>query len=312
MGTKLPTFFIVGAAKAGTTSIADYLNTHPQVYISPIKEPHYFSKDIRCENFEEKYRKLVCFDQDDYFAKEPLEQKHAAFIQKQEHYEQLFNDMQADQIGGEGSVGYLYSQEAPREIYKQVPKAKIIIILRNPIGRAFSHWLMDLRMGIVHEGGFLQAIEADVHAPKKGWGNQHLYIELGLYFQQVKRYFDTFGRDNVKVILFDDLKVSNAKVMEDITQFLGLETFEYDLEGKKNPAKLPKFPLLHSTIRKLGLIDLGNAIIPKIFLEKLKASIYTNKNLPKLTSEDRVALQKYFKEDIVNLSELINRDLTAW
>lgn len=309
---KLPSFFIVGAAKAGTTSIASYLNSHPQVYFSPIKEPHYFSKDIRCKNFEPNYKKLMCFNQDKYFSTKPLKEIHAAFIEKEEHYKQLFDAMKEDEIGGEGSVGYLYSKEAPQAIKESIPDAKIIIILRNPIGRAFSHWLMDVRMGIVHGNNFLEAIEADINATNKSWGNSHLYVELGLYFEQVQRYFQTFGRENVKVILFDDLKISNANVMQDITGFLGLHSFEYDLEGKKNPAKLPKFPILHKIIRAMGLIKIGNIIIPQGLLQKVKESIYTTKNLPKLTPEDKKEMLAYFSQDIKSLAKLIDRDLDTW
>jgi len=311
MSKLIPNFFIVGAAKAGTTSLYYYLNQHPNVYMSPIKEPHFFCKDIRCKNFNENYRKNSCFDIKKYLRESTLKSRHIAFIEKEEEYLELFRERKTEKILGEASTGYLYSNVAAKEIYNFNPNSKIIIMLRNPVERAFSHWLMDLKGGAT-ESSFIEAINRDYKKSEKGWGISHLYVELGLYYEQVKRYMDLFPDNNLKILLYEDFKNNNTKVMDEIFNFLEVRKIPIE-RVEKNKAGIPK----NNFVTKIKNIEsvkrVAKAIIPESLKQKLNSYLYTSENLPILKNDAKDMLnQKFFNEDIYNLSKLINRDLSAW
>jgi len=156
-----PNFFIVGAVKAGTTLLYHYLSQHSNIYMCPIKEPHHFCTDIRCEDFSQDYRRQTCFDMEKYLNKSPLQMKHIAFIESRKQYLDLFREMKSERMAGEVSTGYLFSHNAAKEIHKFNPNAKIIMVLRESVERAFPHWVMDLRGTDVYRKSFLDAIEVD-------------------------------------------------------------------------------------------------------------------------------------------------------
>ena len=195
----MPTFIVVGANKGGTTSIYHYLKQHKQVYLSPVKEPHFFSKDIDVNLFKREFAQNKLQDIDKYVNGEMKEEFHAAFIRDIEQYKKLFSKVQDQKAVGELSTSYLFSEVAAKEIKALIPDCKIIICLRNPFERAYSHYRMNLWTGNSNEFDFYKALVEDYDHKPKVWGNAHLYTEIGLYYQQVKRYLDLFGKDNVKI-----------------------------------------------------------------------------------------------------------------
>lgn len=309
---KKPNFIIAGAAKAGTTSIYHYLNNHPDVYMSPIKEPHYFCKDIRCRNFSKSYQKRVCFDIKKYLDSTVLEKKHITYVENLEDYCQLFREIKEEKIAGEASVGYLYSQVAAEKIYEFNSDMKIVIFLRNPVERAFSHWVMNLRGKDVCRSSFLDAVKEDQAREEKGWGKSRLYIELGLYYDQVKRYLDIFPREQVLILLYDDLCDDSSAFFKQLFEFLRIAPSSIDASQRYNKASIPKYPALNGAINKMKINKLATKFLPKDIKNRIKSALSDNKNLPKLTSRDRDNIQCYFDADIVLLEKLIDRNLSAW
>ena len=180
----LPNFFIVGVGKGGTTSLYKYLSFHQEIYMSPIKEPNYFAKDI--------YDFHDCLD-----IQSPLENF--------ESYIALFKNVKNEKAIGEASVSYLYSNIAPFEIRKLIPDAKIIIILRNPIERALSHFLMNLRDGLIIDTEFCRAIQ-----------KRPLYLELGLYSKHIKKYYSIFSKEKILLLFYEDLKENPLDLLKKI------------------------------------------------------------------------------------------------
>ncbi len=305
----LPNFFIVGAAKAGTTSLYNYFRQHEEIYMSPIKEPHYFSKDIKYANFNKLYKKNAFVDFERYFKSKPLRNLPLAYIEKFEDYLRLFEDAQNYKAIGEASVSYLYSRAAAKEIRNCVSNAKIIIILRNPVERAFSHYLMDLRTGIVR-GDFLCVVKEDISASSKGWGISHLYIELGLYYEQVKRYLDLFPLEDVKIILFEEFKNDTLNVLMDLFDFLGVKQRTVDVSERYNSAQIPRFELLNEISFKLGIGRFFHGV-PENIKRNIKRMIFKPVTT-RLTKKEFDCLIGYFAEDIKNLEGLIGRDLSRW
>jgi len=307
-----PNLFIVGAAKAGTTSLYNYLDMHKDVYMSPIKEPHFFSKDIRHSTFTHKGASKVSIDMKKYLAKEILEKRHIEFIENFDDYIELYRDVKNEKIIGEISTGYLFSNVAAAEIYNFNPDAKIIFVLRNPIERAFSHWLMDLRGNDVCRSSFLDAVQEDQHKEDKGWGKSHLYIELGLYYQQVKRYFDIFPREQLLVLLFDDMKTNPKLFYKTIYSFLNIEYMKMNTTQKHNQASILKYPYINLIVKKFKLNLIASKLLPFNVIKFFKNILLTNESLPKLTTKEREELLEYFEGDIKKLEKLIDKDLSVW
>jgi Sulfotransferase family len=309
-----PDFILVGAAKAGTTAIAHYLNEHPGVYFSPIKEPNYFSRaDIHLEHFRELLKqRLELFDLKKYLAERPLQVRHAAYVTEESDYLELFRDAKPSKLKGEASVSYLNAPSASAAILKANPNTKIIIVLRNPIARAFSHYLMDLRINFTALS-FRKAVEEDLKAPYQSWNAASQYISLGLYTDQVKRYLQLFPANQVKIILHDDLKLDALKTVQEIYSFLEIDsTFVPNLEEKHNESFLFRNDFINALYRRIKLVAWINKKINPKFKRKLSSLVTKKKNLPTLSQEDKEFLLPYFTEDIHHLEMLINRDLSSW
>lgn len=309
---KKPNLFIVGAAKSGTTSLYHYLDQHPDVHMSPIKEPHYFCKDIRCKDFTETYKKNVCFDVEKYLRKKNLEKKHISFVENHEEYLQLFRDARRERYLGETSTGYLYSSIASNEIYKFNHESMIIMVLRNPIERAFSHWTMDLRGNDVYRESFVGAIKDDMEKTDKGWGKSHLYIELGLYYEQVKRYLEIFPEKQILILMYDDLKNNQKFFFSELFNFLKITPSNIDSNKKYNSAGIPAYPMLRSLLKQLGIINVASKILPLKWKKNISKTMTNTGSLPELRKKDIDAIKYHFIDDIQKLEKLINRDLSSW
>jgi SAM-dependent methyltransferase len=287
---NLPNFFIVGAAKAGTSSIGEYLSRHPEIYISPIKEPHFFSEDIRMADFRPDYRERATLDVPAYLLNHPLPNKHIAYIEDQSQYLELFREVEKEQAIGELSTGYLYSNSAAENLFKFKPDAKIVMVLRQPVERAYSHYLMNLRDLWDHDSGFINALERDFTASEKGWGRSHLYVELGLYFEQVSRYLKCFPGNQVKIVLYEDFKNDPVGFIKELCEFLGVSSsalIAKDMEERKNIATLPRFkilnmylPILNKCRRYFGMF------LPDKAKDQIRSAMFSTKNIPKLQGVD--------------------------
>jgi hypothetical protein len=281
-------FFIVGAPKSGTTSLYHYLNQHQDICMSLIKEPNYFSSEEL--NDQGLYYKAKVISK--------LESYHEIFIQEKDH-----------QLLGEASVSYLFYQNVPLKIYKYNPTAKIIILLRNPIERAHSHYLMDYRLG--HTKISLDAILNDSSVKDHALLYQQ-YIELGFYYNQVKRYVDVFGHDNVCVMLYDQLKENNEELTNNIIRFLNVDlnhgiNFKTPYNRSKSSTNKIIQKLYSLTfIRKSVSFLFPNSIISyinKIFFNNKENSLSTR-------LEDK--LYNLYSEDILLLEKMLKIDLSSW
>jgi len=313
--SKKVNLFVVGAAKSGTTALYRFLNLHPEIFLSPIKEPHYFSKDIRFNNFSKDYRDRNYFDLKKYFAKEVLEYKQIAFIEDSKDYECLFKDSSSEKYLGEVSNGYLISKNAYREIYKYNKNSKIIMILREPIDRAFSHWRQEFRAGFSNSDNFYDDIVHDFNLNDSQWGGiSNTYVQLGLYSNQLKKFFDIFPKKNIKVFLYDDLVNNPKQLRKDLFNFLKINDLEIDFSKKHNSDfegrnliinKLFKFYRKHDYHLK--------HLFSNSVKRKLKKLLFTKKKTIKpISSEERSKLIYYFSNDILETEKLINRDLSHW
>lgn len=313
---KSPNFFVVGAVKTGTSSLAYYLEQHPDIYISHVKEPHFFSSDIRLVDFPPEYRENVSIDVEAYLGNYVLPRIHVGHIEDQSQYMELFREVKDEKVVGELSTSYLYSNCAAENILRFDPDAKVVMILRQPVERAYSHYLMDLSSFAAADIGFIQALENDWASVDKGWGKSHLYIELGMYFEQVQRYLTLFPETQVKVFLYEDYRDDPVGFMEELFGFLEVDSAtarSIDFTELKNTASLPRIRFTNDQLRFINkLKKFIGRILPAGLTGLIKSMMVSHQNIPKLRKDEFYHAMKYFREDIKKLSALINRDLQSW
>lgn len=297
---KLPNFLVVGAAKAGTTSVYNYLKQHPEIYMSPLKEPFYFSFIDAKPSFKGPYD----------------EKTNKEIITNLSDYEKLFESVNWEKAIGECSNSYLFFRQSALNIKKTIPDCKIIMILRNPVERAYSHYLQSIMLG--HENlSFKDAIKNEQVRKKENWRWHYQYVAQSLYYEQVLQYYDIFGEQKIRVFLFEELKSDALKVMKNIFEFLEVDSSFKPVIEIHNATGLPKNKILHkflsydNWIKDITKPFTSSKLRGKIYnLILLKNYDYKKKN--KLDDELRKELNIVFKDDIMKLEKLINRDLSNW
>jgi len=286
----LPNFIIVGAPKAGTTSLYHYLSEHPDVFMSEPKEVNFFSR----EEIEAQGLYYADFKAKDIDA-----------------YQRLFDGVKNQQAVGEGSVSYLYYPKTAEKIKSALPDVKIIILLREPVARAFSHYLMDLSLGLVEMS--FEDIVSRKSMDKHAVLFYQQYVELGLYYEQVKRYLDVFGKEQVKIYLQEDLRYHSDDVILDLYDFLGIDNaYKPDTERQHNTFSMPKNNMMRSLYTSDFMRALVRKILPDTLKSMMKGLVFDPKAKPELALESKAQLQRLYAKDIAKLEGLIARDLSAW
>lgn len=281
----LPNFIVFGSLKAGTTSLYYYFKGHPEIFMSPLKEPRYFS-----------------FDHNDPF----LVNKPASLfpVKTFDHYQSLFSAVGDEKAIGEVSPGYLESPIAAARIKASIPQARLIASLRSPVERAYSMYLMAVRSGSekrsVYEA-FRQSDQSVCWAP---------------YYENIKRYFDVFDSERIKIILFDDLKKNGQSVVKELFQFLEVDdSYIPDFSVKHNVGGLPKSRVL-SRVLKFNNKRLRIALAPYLpnSLLDLRQRLQRDnmQAAPPLPDDVRQRLSAYFADDIFRLQDFLQRDLSVW
>ncbi len=295
---KLPDFLIVGAARSGTTSLFKYLNEHPRIFIPEMKESYFLAYDGKVTEFAHHKMPVVS----DFNG-----------------YARLFEPAGEDQILGEVSASYLYLHETTiPNIKKYIPdwrSLKIIMILREPVERAFS---MHSAFVTWDEEPlkFEDALKKCRERLKNNWHPEFDYIGYGFYYEQVKAYLDSFP--HVKVYLYEDLKKDTKGLIKDIIGFLGVEDSDVPYTHEKhNPSRVPKSKFMHDSLHKPSLIS---SVFPPVKLIPLDTRIEITRKLIdlnimrklKMRKNTQQQLKKLYREDILKLQELIGRDLSGW
>ena len=280
-------FFIVGAPKAGTTSLYHYLSEHPETDMSILKEPNYFSeKSIK--------------DNDLYYKSYP--------IKKLSRYHSLFKNNNL--IKGEASVSYLYYKDVAKSIKAYNSSARIIIMLRDPIERAFSHYLMDFRLGLINDTFENIIFQKSNLSNSKTYFQQ--YVKLGEYTNQIKRYFNEFPSEQILVVDYDDFKNKTSDVVKKVYKFLKIDiNFSPELNNKHNARFIVNNRLLKFLFSKIIIRKAMNLIFPKFIKSFIKNQFFNNKP-PILLSSSRLYLRQYFKKDVENLSNFLQKDYSKW
>lgn len=295
-----PNFFIIGAPKSGTTAMAGYLGDHPGIHFCEPKEPCFFATDFPGQRLAES--------EEDYLA--------------------LFADGAGEEAAvGEGSVWYLYSEEALANIRAFDPDARIIVMLRNPVEQVYS----------MHQELYHRRYEAEADFTR-AWALQERrrrgqdipkyckeaaflqYGRIASYAAQVERLFQTFPRAQVRIVIFDDFKKDAGATYRALLAFLGVPDdgraeFRPALESRRHrlhwlgtflinqPAWLVR--VKSGIKRALGIERLG----VREMVAQYNTVVEKRAPLPPAFTEE---LKDYFRADVEKLSQLLDRDLSGW
>lgn len=295
---RVPDFYIVGAPKAGTTAMYEYLRTHPDLYLPARKELRFFGSDL------------------DIRDRQPL---------TAEQYLAYFAGAPADTLIGTAYVWYLYSRRAAGEIAQFSPDARIIAMLRNPVDMLPALHGEHIANGNEDITDFTAALEAEperragrripphAHLPQGLW-----YMDVPRYTEQLERYFAAFGRDRVRVVLFDDFVADTAATFRETLGFLGVrgdfgpESFEPVNVSRRirserfrhflaRPPRLPRLIIRTFVPGRLRRSAYERA-------KRMNIEVAARQPISPATAD---RLRTTFAPEIERLSTLLARDLTA-
>ena len=300
MKNKLPNFLIVGAAKSGTSSLHNYLNQHPEVFMPSynkegmkVKEPRFLIKDL-------------------------VQHRLHNGVWSWEEYKSLFNDVKGEISIGEATVLYLYYYKHAIDNIKKYlgENVKIIIMLRNPTDRAYSAF-QHVSIGFKEQNSFEEALEIEKGRMDKesSLTPMVMYKEMGLYHDMVRAYKENFK--NVHIIFYEDFRDDTEGEIKKIFKFLGLSLSanidfisRHNVGGKRWKNEKMKHIFTKNSLLKSAL----KKVIPKSLRKGVRdilISASTDKVAP-MKENTRIKLNEFFIDDVKKLSDLLNRDLTHW
>jgi hypothetical protein len=310
MGIKkhnlIPDFLIIGAGKSGTTSLDKYLSQHPDIFIPRKKEPNFYGYEhVSIDVFQGDQQEISHFKNS---------------ITTLEDYLNLFREAAPGQLIGETSNTYMYHDQAPCRIKHYNPAMKLIAILRHPAERLYSRFLHLARINRLPSSQFADCLDKNTIY----WRRNDL-IREGFYFKNLTPYYALFPNEQIKVLLYEDLKKKPEEVMYELFSFLGVDnSFMPDMSVKYNESGIVKNQWLNKIYGEGGLLTRSiRSILPETVIKKLRSNVslirkvneLRNKNLEKPIMDPAIRKSLTFDvygEDIQKLQQLINRDLSHW
>jgi Sulfotransferase family len=288
----LPNFIVIGAAKAGTTSLHWYLAEHPSVFMTPTKDPSYFAYGLDAGG------QLLWGDPE----------FHRFPVKTLAEYERLFDDVGGAKAVGEASTMYLECPQSAGRIREKIPGARILCSIRHPVDRAYSDYLMYLR----RRGRRFQP-DRDLSASAIWARPNSRWMQIGRYHEQLSRYYDAFPRDQIRVLLFDDLRHNSVEYIQDVYRFLGIDSaFVPDFDTPHAPGGIPMSRTLEGIFLRTARSSVKHYVPKGVanWFRSLRSR--TMRQPPRLPAELRKQLAVPFHDDIARTSRLIGRSLDHW
>lgn len=297
---RLPNFLIIGAAKCGTTSLFNYLDQHPEVFFPESKEPNYFALAGKTLPRPGPAPTEVL-----------SEIIHPDSVTDFDLYSSLFDTVRDEKAVGEASVRYLYFPEAPGRIKERIPDVRMIAVLREPVSRLYSHYCMNAQFQL-EPLSIEEAIEREDTRRKANWGWDWHYVNVSLYSEQVKRYYDIFDRDQVKVILYDDFRDRPLEVYQEVCRHIGVsDRFNPDMSKRSKVTYRPRNPKLERWLHwpnatRKSLEQSAPRLMQRLVWELER---WNSAPVPKLDPALREELQDLFRDDVEKLQDLLQRTI---
>jgi Sulfotransferase family len=281
-GSCGPNLFLVGAAKCATTALWVHLGAHPEIHMSSVKEPHFFSRS---------------------------ETPGHPSVRDPAAYARLFESGAARRFRGEASTSYLWDPDSPAAIRRAAPDARIIVSLRDPVERLYSHYWSLSKAGLEHRR-FDEAIRAELEGEVDLAAVPPPYVSRGFYAEQLARYLDAFGAAAVIVVYFDELAADVRGTMRGVFERLGLDP-EPALRLDPAPRfrfERPRNRAAGLALRVPGLRRLGRRLLPEPLRSRVGRVVIQLEKPPMDPGLRRVLRDVYASHD-ARLRELLGRPL---
>jgi Sulfotransferase domain len=286
--STLPHFVIAGAPKCGTTSLYYYLQEHPSIFMPANKEPRFFC-NYSLDQFE--------------FGKKHF---HPNIVTDPDSYLSLFDNAPQGAICGEASTDYLSRSGTAARIHDWNPHTKIIIMLRNPVDRAYSEYRHSIKAGLQTET-FWNSLRLENARVAGGYDPIFWHVRRGLYSSAVEDFIDTLGRDNVRIILFDEFSADTARIVMSIFEFLGVP--QIDVDTSTRHAADDRTPHNRAGISSF-IKRTPNQSRRQNFARYVAGDLDPVRMA--LTPEQYSSLKGCFSQDIEHLQAILQRDLSHW
>jgi len=298
-----PNMFLIGVPRAGSTALYLYFQQHPQVYMTPAKEPGFLAIDSELFDLERRHTL-----------------KSTYFLTSIEAYQTLFRFQTDEAVIGDATPQYFYHKRVPLRIAHYAPEAKVVAILRSPADRMYSHYMMEARDG-GRQCSFEDLVAEALRSKPANRDAARPLLQNSYYFEHLRQYFDLLDIERIKIALYDDLCASAAGLMKKLYRFLNVnETFTPDINGQPNRSGLPRSRIAHRLVMKSldhRFMKYVHLYGPKNFghhLETLRNRYFELYVVRKsLARETELALNNdLFSENILKHQDLIERDLSHW
>jgi Sulfotransferase domain len=295
-----PDFVIPGAPRTGTTFMYDYLAQHPQIYMSPIKEPNHFATDLDSGSYLDSL----------------------TFLRDKTRYDDMYDAARPDQLTGEASTWYLYSRQAAANLKANNPATRAVIMLREPVSMLHSLHLRRVYGGSEDLKSFEDALAAEPdrragkRIPPKARNVKALfYRDVGSYAAQVRRYYDELGRDQVLVLIFEEFRKDPAAAYRSVLEFLGVDAdFKPDFDvvnaGLARRSWRLQQMMLSPVVIKTARVVVPMRLRPAVGRTWDRVNSRGEKPAPLDPAVAR-ALREELQPDVDQLEQLIGRDLSS-
>ena len=294
----LPHFIVIGAGRSGTTSLHHCLKQHPDVYMCPHKSPNYFvSQEEQPSREGPRVRAMA-----------------RQWVSDRKEYERLFDGARGIKIRGEVSPVYLQATSAPGAIHDACPDAKLIAVLRNPIDRAYAHFLGRRRDGLEGRRDFSEVVKEELADPLPDDVAFGSYLGCGRYHHFLQGYYERFAPERIKVFLFDALQNDMQGLMAEVYEFLEVDTgFVPDTAYRHNRSGEIENPVVRQIWTRSAPL---RTFLRPLWPEFVRDAVHPLRSValvkPELDAAIRTRLVSVFREDVNQLQNLIGRDLSHW
>jgi len=302
--TPQPDFLLVGAPKAGTTALHAALALHPEVFVTSPKEPKYWL----CDGAPPPH-----------WSGPGDRHSQREWVWRRQDYADLFRPARPDQARGESTPFYLWSKGAHRRIAEALPAVKLIVVVRDPIDRAYSNWMHLWSDGLERVGDFEQAFSLEDERVGAGWAPFWRYRELGWYGEQLNHLYSYVDPERVLVVRYRDVVDQPSATVDRVSRFLGIReglVREIPRDNSK-PFVAPGWrPTVLGPVVRAGA-RAGQFAPPQVWRRASEPLIgllagTQRAHRPALTDAQRRRLLPAFADDIAVLSRITGEDFTDW
>ncbi|OAA28561.1 Sulfotransferase family protein [Frankia sp. EI5c] len=299
---SLPDFLVIGVPKAGTTAMHAALSRHPELFLSRVKEPKFFLSD----------------------GPPPAQggpgdaQTYQEHVWRRADYEALFDAAPAGALRGEATPFYLYDLDAQNRIRRLLPKARLLVLLRNPVDRAHSNWTHLWAAGLEPERDFVQACALEERRRAAGWAHFWHYVGQGLYGRQLEHLFTLFDRDQILLLRYRDLRDAPVPTLDRVCEFLGVQPGLLDAVPSENVTPYVADTAVNSALRAVLRTGgrIGHRFPPRVRVAVrgplLRGLQRERGGRPTITPAQRAAVLPYFVEDIARLEQVTGHSYADW